>query len=72
MIPVAEVSEMQAIDVLWGAEEIAKAIKRTPRQVNHMLSTRALPAKKVAGRWCASRAELAKFFGTAPSGEPAA
>lgn len=57
------------MDVFWGAEEIAKAIRRTPRQVNHMLATGALPAKKVAGRWCISRAELVRFF-EAPAERP--
>ena len=52
------------LDIIWGAEEIARAIGRTTRQVNHLLSLGALPAKKVGGRWCVSRAALNAFFAT--------
>ena len=50
------------LDIIWGADEIAKAIGRTTRQVNHLLSLGALPAKKVGGRWCVSLDALNAFF----------
>ena len=60
-----------ALDIIWGAKAIGKTIHRTPRQVNHLLDQGVLPARKVGGRWCASLAELQRFFAPAPSGEAA-
>jgi hypothetical protein len=46
-------------DVLcWGAVEIGATIKRTPRAAFHLLESGALPARKVKGRWVASRRNL--------------
>jgi hypothetical protein len=45
-------------DILWGAAEIAAAIKRTVRQTNWLLERGQLPAKKVGNRWVASRKAL--------------
>ena len=50
------------IDLVWGAEEIAKVIGRTSRQTFHMLTSGQLPAKKVGDRWVADRNQLARFF----------
>jgi hypothetical protein len=47
-----------ASDLVWGAEDIGRETGRTTRQAFHMLSTGALPARKVGGRWCASRTKL--------------
>ena len=52
----------EVLDLVWGAEEIAKLIGRTPQQVFHMLRTGRLPAKQVGGLWVASRAKLIAFF----------
>lgn len=46
----------------WGCEAIAEEIGRTPRQTFHMLTNGELPAKKVGGRWVASRKKLREFF----------
>jgi hypothetical protein len=51
-----------ADDLAWGTVLIAKEIGRTPRQTVHLLENSRLPAKKVGGRWCASRAALRNFF----------
>ncbi|MGP4666377.1 DNA-binding protein [Agrobacterium pusense] len=53
---------IQNIDLLWEVEEIAKLIGRTERQTFHMLKKGELPAKKVGGRWVASRQKLIDFF----------
>jgi hypothetical protein len=45
-------------DVLWGASAIARAIGRSERSTFHMLASGLLPAKRVGGRWCASRRKL--------------
>lgn len=51
------------LDLLWGADEIGREIRRSTRQVNHMLATDSLPgARKVAGRWCITRAALHALF----------
>jgi hypothetical protein len=52
----------EAMDLVWEVASIAEIIGRTPRQTFYMLSTGLLPAKKVGGRWVASRAKLTAFF----------
>lgn len=49
---------MQGSDILWGATAIAAAIGRSERSTFHLLEAGELPARKVAGRWCASRKKL--------------
>lgn len=49
-------------DLIWGVAGIAAAINRSPRQCFHMLENGRLPARKIGGRWCASRVGLQKFF----------
>ena len=48
-------------DLLWGAKAIAEAIERTERITFHLLETGAIPAQKVGGKWCASRARLLAY-----------
>jgi hypothetical protein len=50
------------LELIWGAEAIAKLIGRSARVTFHMLTTGALPAKKVGGRWVAERGKLVRFF----------
>jgi hypothetical protein len=51
------------LDVLWGAEAIARVINRTRRQTHHLLNRGAIDAaKKIGGRWCAERNELRRQF----------
>lgn len=45
-------------DIVWEVENIAKFIGRTSRQTYHLLETGALPARKIGGRWVASRKKL--------------
>ena len=45
-------------ELLWGTRAIARAIGRTERQTFHLLEKRLLPAKRVGGRWVASRRRL--------------
>ncbi|PZU23779.1 MAG: hypothetical protein DI589_05785 [Shinella sp.] len=52
----------EALDLLWGAEEIAKFIGRSARSTFDMLDKGQLPAMKVNGRWVISRAKLTAFF----------
>jgi len=51
-------------DLVWEVSGIAGEIGRTKRQTHHLLDTNALPARKVGGRWCASRKALRAFFAT--------
>ena len=48
----------------WGAAEIAKCIRRTPRQTHYLLATGQLPAKRLGRRWYASRQALEQLFQT--------
>jgi len=50
------------LDLIWGAEQIAKAIGRTRRSTFDMLEKGELPAKKVNGRWVVERSKLIAFF----------
>ncbi|MBB5041875.1 DNA-binding protein [Shinella fusca] len=52
----------EKIDLVWGAEEIAKVIGRSARVTFHLLSTGKLPAKKVGSRWVVERSKLVAFF----------
>ncbi len=54
--------EPEAMDLLWEATEIAQAIGRTVRQTYNMLEVGELPARKVGGRWVASRRALEAHF----------
>ena len=58
------------LDNVWGHIEIAKVIGRTPRQAHYMLAQNALPARKVNGRWVASRETLRTFFASGSMREP--
>ena len=57
--------ENGSIDLVWGGEEIAKVIGRTARVTFILLEKGELPAKKVGGRWVASRQKLVEFFAEA-------
>ena len=58
-----------SLDLLWGVDAIAKEINRTHRQTYHQLETGQLPARKQAGRWCASRVGLRTFFADILAGD---
>lgn len=53
---------MQELELIWGANEIAKRIGRSPRSTFDMLEKGELPAKKVNGRWVIERRKLVEFF----------
>jgi hypothetical protein len=48
----------EAPDVLWGAADIGRAIGRAAKATFHLLEAGHLPARKIGGRWCASRRKL--------------
>lgn len=58
MQPAAPAPHLQSDDIVWEVENIARIIGRTPRQTYHILASGDLPAKKVGGRWVASRRKL--------------
>jgi hypothetical protein len=45
-------------EIVWGAAAIGRVINRSPRQAVYLLEKGELPAKKIGGRWCGSRAKL--------------
>ena len=45
-------------DLLWGVEEIAAYIKRTPRQTYHLIQTKQIPTQKVGAIHTARRSKL--------------
>jgi hypothetical protein len=53
---------LEPLDLVWGAAAIAALIGRTPRQVWEALDKGELPARKVNGRWVASREALRRHF----------
>ncbi len=52
----------EAMDLVWEAGGIAHVIDRTVRQTYNMLEAGELPARKVGGRWVASRRALEAHF----------
>lgn len=54
--------ENDKLDLIWGAEAIAKVIGRTTRVTFHLLTSGDIPAKKVGDRWVAERSKLVAFF----------
>jgi hypothetical protein len=49
-------------DLLWGAWAIAQEIGRGERATYHLLERGELPAKKVCGRWVATKSNLRKYL----------
>lgn len=49
-------------DLAWGVEEIAKVVERDKRATYHLLSKGELPARRVGGRWVASRRRLLAYL----------
>jgi hypothetical protein len=45
-------------DIVWGAQEIGRVINISTRQAFFLLANKKLPAKKVGGRYAASRRKL--------------
>jgi len=65
-LPVKLKGEDSNNDFVWGAEEIGEVINRTPRQTHYLLSQNQIKsAKKVGGRWVASRGALRREMGAA-------
>jgi hypothetical protein len=62
--PCAVASNLNSLkdDILWGVKAISEVINRSPRQTFHMLETGHLPARKVGGRWTATRSRLHRLF----------
>jgi hypothetical protein len=54
--------DSEILDLLWGAAAIAATLNRTARQTFHLLEAGELPARKVGGRWVASRKALREHF----------
>jgi hypothetical protein len=52
------IDETTASDVIWGAASIAEAIGQTERATYHLLASGLVPAKRIGGRWVASRRKL--------------
>lgn len=53
---------MDRADILWGVSVIAAFIGRTETSTYYLLNTGAIPARKIKGRWTASRRTLQAFF----------
>lgn len=55
--------EAETLDLVWGAEAIAKVIGATTRATFHMLEAGDLPARQIGKRrWVASREALRRHF----------
>jgi len=50
-------------DIIWGITDIAAMIGRNERQAYWMLERGYLPARKVGGKWVASRKKLLEALG---------
>ncbi|MGC2410862.1 MAG: DNA-binding protein [Methyloceanibacter sp.] len=54
-------------DLIWTGSEIAKVLNLTERQCWYLLERGALPARKIGGKWVASRRALLRAV--LPDGE---
>jgi hypothetical protein len=54
----SQTQETEASDIVWGAGPIGKVINANERQAFHLLERGLLPARKIGGRWAASRRKL--------------
>jgi hypothetical protein len=46
-------TELEPLNIAWGARDIARVLNRPVRATFHALERGEIPgAKKVAGRWC--------------------
>lgn len=53
----------ETLEILWGAEAIARAINRSEHVTYRLLENGQLPpARKVGKRWCVSRQALKRTF----------
>ena len=52
----------ETADLAWGVEQIASTIGREERSTYYMLAKGELPARKVGGRWVASKRRLLAFL----------
>lgn len=50
-------------DLVWGAEGVAQVLGLNKRQAFFLLEKKKIPAQKVGGRWCVSRARLLEACG---------
>ncbi len=65
-------TKAEALDLVWGASEIAAVIGTSPRRAFDLLEKGRIPGRKVGGRWVADRAELVDFFRPGTATEPPA
>jgi hypothetical protein len=45
-------------DIVWGAAEIGRVIRKSERQAYYLLEAGLLPGRKIGRQWCASRGKL--------------
>lgn len=48
----------EASDIIWGCENIARIVNRTPSQTFYLLAKGRLPARKIGDQWAASKRRL--------------
>jgi hypothetical protein len=58
-----EPAKSETLDLIWGAEAIARLIGKTPRATLHLLERERIPATKRGGQWVISRKKLERWFG---------
>ncbi|RWM04574.1 MAG: DNA-binding protein [Mesorhizobium sp.] len=50
------------LDLIWGADAIARALNLNTKQAFYALESGKLPARKVGKRWVTSRQALRQYF----------
>jgi hypothetical protein len=50
------------LDLIWGADAIARVLNLNTKQAFYALESGKLPARKVGKRWVAERGRLREFF----------
>lgn len=54
--------EAEHLDLVWGAQNIARLIGKTTRATFHLLEREQIPARKIGNQWVASRKKLQLHF----------
>lgn len=60
-----DISKLDSLDLIWGADAIARVLNVDTRKAFYLLSTEKIPAKKIGRQWVVSRDVLLRFLGEA-------
>jgi hypothetical protein len=60
--PMPEHQTDKTLDLVWGADDIARELNITRRRAFYLLENNLIPRTKIGGKWCADRKQLHDHF----------